>query len=259
MKVPASLVIIGDVHGRMDEYMHATRRAEWSLQLGDLGFEYDCLANVDPHRHRVVAGNHDNYAGEVLDERDVEKAQQRDPTARFTVNMEGAVVRLIHQTAHFLGDFGTWSVLSSGVEGGPKEIFYCRGAKSTDKADRTPGTNWFAEEELTEARLKAAVEFYGRTQPYLVATHTAPTSLLPQILPGTILRPTRTNDALQRMFEMHQPKYWLFGHYHIPWGKQVGGTRFFCLAELQCAVFNSRLDFQPPLQDAASWFVWRNA
>ena len=45
--------------------------------------------------------------------------------------------------------------------------------------------------------------------------------------PGTI--ETRTNAALQRMFEAHQPDRWVFGHYHTRWDAKLNGTRFTCL------------------------------
>ena len=43
---------------------------------------------------------------------------------------------------------------------------------------------------------------------------------------------TRTSQALQRMFEEWQPKFWLFGHYHVTKCFKLGNTEFQCLGEL---------------------------
>lgn len=34
------------------------------------------------------------------------------------------------------------------------------------------------------------------------------------------------------MFEMHQPRIWLFGHWHFDFDGVIDGTRFICLGEL---------------------------
>lgn len=34
------------------------------------------------------------------------------------------------------------------------------------------------------------------------------------------------------MLEIHRPKVWVFGHYHIDKDFELNGTRFICLNEL---------------------------
>ncbi len=78
--------IIGDVHGRIvarpkprernyrnlfpgspyaarghrdRNYKNLIQSATYSVQVGDLGFDYSALIGIDPTKHRVVAGNHD--------------------------------------------------------------------------------------------------------------------------------------------------------------------------------------------------------
>ena len=251
------LLVIGDVHGRMEEYVYATSRAHASIQLGDLGFDYCRLSQVDARRHRIVAGNHDNYTGEVVSAQLVNQLPRRVPGERYTVNSAGDVVRLTLQTAHFLGDFGTWSVPGYEGRSGQGEIFFCRGERSSDKADHSEGVDWFAEEELTNDRLTEAIAHYRATRPQFVVTHTAPTSLYRQIAPGSTWMPSRTSEALQRMLDWHRPLYWLFGHFHIGWGKKIQGTLFLCLDELRCAGFDRQMQLQPPIEDARSWYAWR--
>lgn len=42
-----------------------------------------------------------------------------------------------------------------------------------------------------------------------------------------------TRNLLQSMFEEHQPKLWLFGHHHRSKRKEINGTEFICVKELQ--------------------------
>jgi hypothetical protein len=37
---------------------------------------------------------------------------------------------------------------------------------------------------------------------------------------------------LQQMFDVHKPKHWVFGHYHIRRDFEIDGTQFHCLPEL---------------------------
>ena len=52
--------IIGDVHGKYGEYLHLTDDAEYSIQLGDMGFSYNHMKELNPLNHTFFGGNHDN-------------------------------------------------------------------------------------------------------------------------------------------------------------------------------------------------------
>jgi hypothetical protein len=51
--------------------------------------------------------------------------------------------------------------------------------------------------------------------------------------PGSRIFQQNTGWALQELFNIHQPKYWYFGHYHNSWSMIINGTRFKCLNELE--------------------------
>ncbi len=55
------MLIIGDVHGKIDEYKQIIKEKnpDFSLQVGDMGFDYSRLSVSA--QHRFVGGNHDNY------------------------------------------------------------------------------------------------------------------------------------------------------------------------------------------------------
>lgn len=57
--------IIGDVHGKFKQYRKLTRNVEYSIQVGDFGFRGDHLRHLkyrNSSRHKVLFGNHDDYA-----------------------------------------------------------------------------------------------------------------------------------------------------------------------------------------------------
>jgi len=214
--------IIGDVHQKQDKYARIALEAEYSLQVGDMGFDYSYLdAYLDPDKHKVLAGNHDNYNTQKCCESGCEKC-------------EGRGYIFCDQTKHFLKDFGVLEI--------PRmhPIFYVRGAWSIDFLYRTPGISWWEDEELTMAQCEKAISLYKEVKPDFVVTHSTPLSVA-SCIPfkssfGTDLHKTRTDQMLDAMYDAHQPAFWIFGHYHLDWRKDLSNngreTTFICLNEL---------------------------
>ena len=207
------LRFIGDVHGgpNMSAYLRLAYSAHYTVQVGDLGFEYEKLALLDPRKHKVVAGNHDNY----------EK------------NEQGIFVK---QTPHFLGDFGTHAIPGFG------EFFFVRGENSIDRKYRVFGRNWWYDEELFNDQANAALEAYTVAKPRVVVSHGCPTSVIPAIVPprefdGVLLKPSKTAHLLDAMLAAHAPELWIFGHYHVSVTYQTDKTLFRCLNELETLNF----------------------
>lgn len=217
----ARLRIIGDVHGQLDReglytrgavpYLETIAGAAHSVQVGDMGDAetYEQLvAQVDPARHRLFPGNHDHHG---------------------------------HFPPHCLGDFGV-------AECGGVEFFFVRGAASADREalirrGREQGrTLWFEQEELTDAEMLAAEAAYLRARPRIVLSHDAPAEIAEVVWgyvrgrrapnPGAVFRPSRTNRFLERLYRLHAPTLWAFGHHHHDWQCDLGGTRFACVGEL---------------------------
>lgn len=119
---------------------------------------------------------------------------------------------------NYLGD---WGYL-------PKnKIFYISGAWSPDFYERLIGVNWWADEELSYLDLKHALDKYAEVKPDVVVSHDCPTIMKSFICPEG--RDTRTNVVMQQMFEIHKPKYWIFGHYHQLNKRIIDGCQFVCL------------------------------
>jgi predicted phosphodiesterase len=191
--------LIGDCHGKYEQYLSLAQEAEYSLQLGDLGFDYSCLKQVDPAKHRCLAGNHDNYD-----------------------NM---------QTKHWLGDYGIYEVPNIG------NIFFIRGGRSIDRGYRKPGIDWWEDEELSYQKMQEALTLYTEVKPDFVVSHECPGSIIDlafgaKTWDGEFLKPSMTAKLLDAMWQGHSPKIWFFGHHHKEWSDNMRGTQFHCLPEL---------------------------
>lgn len=206
--------IVGDVHGCISRYVELVSECENSLQLGDMGFSYKLIErHLSPERHRILAGNHDNYVN------------------------EGGV--FVEQTPHFLGDFGTYEVPGIG------KIFFVRGGRSIDSDQRTEHVDWWRDEELSMEKMELAANAYSESRPDFVVTHECPQSLISSVSTmsswnGRPIRPSSTARLLEAMLVAHRPKMWIFGHYHRSWDSVVEGTRFRCLDELEIMDLEAR-------------------
>ena len=194
--------IIGDVHQKYKQYRKVARGAEYSIQIGDMGFHYSLHINKD--NHKFFGGNHDNY-------------------------------RIYDLSPHQIGHWGTYT------HGGVK-FFFIRGAFSIDKGMRIKDVSWWEEEQLNRGDALQAFDAYVVAKPDLVLTHSCPQVIAQQIGKPHVLRmfgydpstfSTATQTLLQNCFEAHQPTKWVFGHMHRNWTMDLNGTNFQCLNELE--------------------------
>jgi len=194
-----SVTFLGDVHGkykRLHEIIREKERNPFIVQVGDFGFDYETLRNVDPKNFVIVGGNHDNY-------------------------------QKIINTPHYLGDYGYTSF--NGLE-----FFYYRGAYSIDKQYRTIGIDWWKEEQLNIELFMKAREAYREIKPKLMVTHDCPEFLVGRYIgPYGRVYQNITNWALQELFNIHQPDTWIHGHYHLSKKTIYDKTTFICLDELE--------------------------
>lgn len=242
------LMIVGDVHGHYVEYLETIEMAHYSLQLGDLGFNYMPLIRSDKwpsDRHKFLPGNHDNYSIKEVYGINPQSAQALDPYSKYVV-VDNAVYSYTHLPPNFVGNYGIWRVPETfpGGEYGDF-IFFVRGAWSIDFAYRTMGIDIWANEELTQEELERAFQMYTQVKPSLVVTHTCPhvvdEHLQLNFGDGRPIK-TKTGMYLQRMFDFHQPKLWVFGHHHQEFDKMIDGCRFICLDELAFLCFDNKLE-----------------
>jgi len=204
--------ITGDVHGLVEKYVEGVQSSgcEYSLQVGDMGFYYESLENLDFHSHKFIGGNHDNYD-------------------------------YYSSCPHALGDFGSYSL-------GPLDFYFIRGAFSIDMKARimherqTGFVSWWKDEQLGLDNQLLALSSYKASKPRVMITHTCPTEIAKHIgSPGALkafgFNPdtfaTETQVLLQDCFDSYRPDVWIFGHFHRTIDFQYKGTRFICLGELR--------------------------
>ena len=193
------ITLIGDVHGKYEHYHKIVRQTErhpYTLQIGDFGFKYDTLKNVDSTKHLILPGNHDHYD-------------------------------TCYNHPHFLGDYGYTSLNRI-------DFFYYRGAYSIDRQYRTIGIDWWENEQVNIDQFMKARELYRNIKPEVMITHDCPQDIALQMLePGQRVYENITSWALQELYNIHQPKLWFFGHWHRSVKIQHGNTQFVCLNELE--------------------------
>ena len=234
------LRLIGDLHGHGDIYKALIKGTEYSLQVGDMGYDYEFLADVDPTHHQFVPGNHESYHKEL--EEDKIAADVRG-NRFYMILDERTVYRYVRLPPHFIGHYGIWQVPGAIPGEMSGNIFYVRGAYSIDRKNRGFGENygWFDEEELSTREFYDIRELYHRTKPDFVVSHDCPLFLYPYLVKFG-MGYTRTNQGLQALFDVHEPRLWVFGHHHKTFRMQVGKTLFICLN------INETLDFDKNLK-----------
>jgi hypothetical protein len=193
---------IGDVHGKVVPYGRLIESLPESIQVGDMGFGFVEFPKKWSKKHRFIRGNHDSP----------ERCEEHP---------------------NYLGNYGTHPTHPN--------IFFISGAYSIDYMYRTPEYSWWADEELPEMIYNMMYLDYAHAKPEIVVAHTCPRQIGMMILgihaQDKMRFPNRTEDVLlPSLLEIHQPRLWVFGHFHTSFQTTVGKTKFVCLNELE--VFN---------------------
>jgi predicted phosphodiesterase len=191
------ITILGDVHGKYQDYLNIVKSHEYTIQLGDYGFKYESLKDVDHNKHLIIGGNHDDYDK-------------------------------VNSVPNYLGDYG-YTVNFNGLN-----FFYYRGAYSIDRQDRTIGINWWDQEQVTIDQFMKARELYRSIKPDIFLSHDCPDFMVRDYIgPYGRVYENITNWALGELYKIHQPKLWIHGHYHQSKTTVYENTKFICLDELE--------------------------
>jgi predicted phosphodiesterase len=205
--------VLGDIHGAGGILKQVLQRYRDNrvIQVGDFGLGFhgipDPPTDSFPDRFSFIRGNHDNP-------------------------------EVCRTYPNYLGDYGVMPETG---------IFFLGGAWSTDRAWRTEGLDWWPDEELSHEDLYKAIDLYESVKPRYVISHEAP-ALAAGYLPkrGMEYKPSRTSQALEIMRGIHAPEWWVFGHWHMTWRKEIAGTKFVCAAINQ--VVSMKVEPQVKLQ-----------
>ena len=190
------ITFVGDVHAKFEAFKRIGDRYPLDLiiQVGDLG-----LGFAD---HAVL----DHTMG-----------------WRFIRgNHDHPDIAAIHPC--YMGDYGYWI---------DNDLFYASGAYSIDAHLRVNGLDWWGSEELSITDWYAAIDLYGEMFPKIVVTHDCPTVAAPDYVRYSH-RKSRTQQALDALWDTWAPELWVFGHHHSHIRNVIEGTQFVGLAELEC-------------------------
>ena len=234
------LRLVGDVHGEYAAYKKLLTNTRYSIQLGDMGFDYTSITNVNPDQHKFLPGNHEGYHKEYQ-EGVLPTEVDADP---FYEIVGEQVYRYTRLPPNFLGHYGVWKVPDTQPGKLSGDIFFVRGANSIDRRYRTFGVDWFHEEQLSFNQFNDAIQLYEDTKPDFVISHDCPEMWLPDLINHDWghMEHTMTNAGLQRMWDAHEPRLWVFAHHHRTWHQRRGNTLFICLNILSTLDFNEKLE-----------------
>ena len=116
------------------------------------------------------------------------------------------------------------------------DVMYLGGAFSIDYYWRTPGVNWWPDEEASVPLFEKFLKEYEEKCPRIMVTHDCPNFLTAKLDPksGPYI-PTRTRYYFEAALTttLHRPHVWVFGHHHKSFDQVINGTRFICLNELE--------------------------
>lgn len=205
--------LIGDIHGDFNFYKHAIKDAEKSIQLGDFGVGFYS------HKTKIYTPELENirYYGPLYEETFKEEGP----------NLNHRFIRGNHDNPEACKKNKLWI-----PDGSMVDHFFCvGGALSIDKEFRTEGIDYWADEELTQQEFYKIAEIYEAIKPDYVLSHECPESVAPHMFEwySKLKFPSITRQGLQMLFEIHQPKYHFFGHWHFHRVEQIKGTTFVCV------------------------------
>lgn len=208
------LTLIGDVHNKYVKYKEIISYYEHTLQVGDMGFEYTSLDDVDHTSHKFFGGNHDNY-----DE--------------------------YYNCKHAIGDYGLYTH-------GDVTFFFVRGSLSIDylyrrKYEMRTGvkTWWGDKEELNLVEMDACLSLYSKIKPDILIAHDCPIRMKENLRGSNPLdlrnfgfknpdHDCNTQILLEEMFLSHEPGFFVCGHWHKTYSCKIGKTKMHCIGELEC-------------------------
>jgi predicted phosphodiesterase len=197
---------IGDVHGKYNQYKNIIVDCPASIQVGDMGVGFkkwhggELIFDKNPPFDAMAHGNH-----------------------RF--------IRGNHDNPNVCRNHKFW-IADGTVE---NDMMFIGGADSIDKAWRTEGISWWADEQLSMADWNVCFDTYVRNKPRIMVTHDCPRQIYPHLHSHHVFENADdiTSRSLDFIFNEWKPEIWIFGHHHKSFDQVIDGTRFICLNELE--------------------------
>lgn len=181
----------------------------------------DVHGKIEPYKRIIATCNRSIQLGDMGFAEDYEQLSDVNPFYHRFV--PGNHDDYDHLPLHATGDYGMTN-----------EMFYIRGAFSVDQKWRKLGISYWANEELSYTEGHDCILKYEKAKPRIVISHDCPKDVLMLFITNEWKnRPSRTNELLSQLFDIHQPELWVFGHHHRSKTAGFKGTEFRCLDELE--------------------------
>lgn len=114
-------------------------------------------------------------------------------------------------------------------------IMYIGGATSIDRSIRTPGFDWWFDEQINSAEMNIIEKKFKEEQPSIMVTHECP-EYVSNILTSSLGMKKYSEKSNTRIFfeeltelKENKVKLWVFGHWHVSFDKEIDGCRYICL------------------------------
>ena len=188
------IAIVGDVHMHFKglAYIVRTHSPDVILQCGDFGYwPKDNNYNIDYCKNGQTKiyfcdGNHEDHES-------LRSLTNNEIHPNIFYQPRGSILKL--------GDYN---------------ILFMGGAHSVDKAQRTPGYDWFPEENISERDLYNIPD--DRIDVFI--SHTSPVEFDFEKYSITEKKNDGNRKYLSCILDTYKPKLWYFGHWHTnDWGK----------------------------------------
>lgn len=200
---------IGDVHGKYTPYKKLIRNGPPSIQVGDMGIGFRRISG--PNKGEIY-GNPPHYL-------------MKENRAFF--------IRGNHDNPEECRKHSQW-IPDGYFENG---FMFLGGTASSDSTLRTKNYNWWEDEELSQQELNELIQKYVELKPHTMVSHDCPSEVADVLNNFELFDKSRTQQALQAMWNGHSPDLWIFGHHHkhcwLDLEKDKKNTKFICLAELE--------------------------
>lgn len=200
---------IGDVHGKYPEYKRIIKSGPPSIQVGDMGIGF---RRTDGTRQ-----------GEF----------HQNPPHKHMVDCDAKFIRGNHDNPGECRKNSQW------IEDGYTNngTMFIGGAESVDREWRTEGYNWWADEQISYQELADICRKFLEVKPKTVISHDCPSEVAAIMCNHRYKPVSRTQEALQQMWNGHSPELWIYGHWHqhcwLDLEKDKKNTKFICLNELE--------------------------
>lgn len=113
-----------------------------------------------------------------------------------------------------------------------RRILFMGGANSIDKDMRTPGRDWFPEEQISQKDFEKALSHEpGKIDIFI--SHTCPRELVSELALWNGEEEDPSTLALSQLHRIYLPCLWIFSHWHFYKKGYFGRTKWYCLDHIE--------------------------